>query len=294
MQQRADFGIQAALLQRTRGRDLGMTERLSIAEFGRREGLSLIALHGGSGTGQQWERIATRGLPNRRWICPDLRGHGSSPTNPPWTLLQLANDVMRGVDVLGVETFDVMGHSLGGRVAAEVARISPERVRSLILLDPPVMTSSEWVAHIERTSERPREFSSLSEIVDMNANDLSTEARAYAEREMWAAVETSANGRYRLRADPGMIDAVRRDIIGTLPYSFGKFVGPVLLLMAERQYGVTAQGCEEMRLALGDRLMSLTIQGSGHNLHWEGFDSTVAAIKQFLGDLDHADAGIAG
>lgn len=72
----------------------------------------------------------------RRVITMDLRGHGESakPHDPEqYRLSLMAEDARRLLDHLGVERADVMGYSLGARIAALLALAHPERVRSLIL-----------------------------------------------------------------------------------------------------------------------------------------------------------------
>ncbi|MFC0534210.1 alpha/beta fold hydrolase [Phytohabitans kaempferiae] len=49
---------------------------LSTTEYGNPTGTPVVALHGGRCTREYWLRTATEGIPRRRWICPDLRGHG--------------------------------------------------------------------------------------------------------------------------------------------------------------------------------------------------------------------------
>ena len=69
-----------------------------------------------------------------RLILPDLRGIGrSTKAQGAYTIEQLAIDVMALLDHLDVRTAHVLGHSMGGRVALEMALDWPERVTSLIM-----------------------------------------------------------------------------------------------------------------------------------------------------------------
>lgn len=264
---------------------------LSTVSWGDLSGKPLVALHGGNGTRMQWERMAKQGMPQRHWICPDLRGHGSSSVGPPWTVAQLADDVVETVSSLGIDTFDIVGHSLGGRIAAEVARRIPRRTRSLMLLDPPAMTRDEWAAHCVRSRTRTRSFESIEQVLTANTSAISPDARSHAERELSAALERTADGRLQLRTDRRMIEAVTDDIALELPYSLGNFAGPVLLLIAGIQYGVTRHGLEDLQAQLGQRLEAVTFEGAGHNLHWDAFDHTVVAMCNFLAKLDNCLAG---
>jgi pimeloyl-ACP methyl ester carboxylesterase len=72
-----------------------------------------------------------------RVIAPDLWGHGSSGPLPRGTedLRDLARHHLMLLDQLGVERFAVVGLSLGGMWAVELAGLAPERVTALALLD---------------------------------------------------------------------------------------------------------------------------------------------------------------
>jgi len=72
----------------------------------------------------------------QRWrvIRFDTRGHGGSPVpNGPYTVEDLAGDVVALLDELGVDQFAFAGNSLGGTIGQQLAVDHPDRVRSLVL-----------------------------------------------------------------------------------------------------------------------------------------------------------------
>jgi pimeloyl-ACP methyl ester carboxylesterase len=82
----------------------------------------------------QWVKTLTED--GRRVIALDNRGHGQSAKlyDPAlYSLDLMAGDVAHLLDHLSIPRADVMGYSLGGRVATVLALTAPERVRSLIL-----------------------------------------------------------------------------------------------------------------------------------------------------------------
>ena len=80
-----------------------------------------------------WDTVTP--LLGTRAITYDLRGHGAAAAAPPITgIPQLAADLDRLLDVLGVPAAHLVGFSFGGAVVQELAAFRPQRVRSLGLV----------------------------------------------------------------------------------------------------------------------------------------------------------------
>lgn len=101
-------------------------------------GLPVVLLHGLGGSAEHWRPQLDHLRPDRRALAIELRGHGGSepPENAAHGVERFADDVTAAVDDLGIETFVLAGHSLGGSVAAAYAARHPERVAALLLVDP--------------------------------------------------------------------------------------------------------------------------------------------------------------
>ncbi|MGH6871484.1 MAG: alpha/beta fold hydrolase [Rhizomicrobium sp.] len=78
----------------------------------------LVLLHGLGATRAVWRGLLAAGRWNGRWLAPDLRGHGASPHGATYQLADHAADVAALVDGTDVT---VVGHSMGGAVALELA-----------------------------------------------------------------------------------------------------------------------------------------------------------------------------
>lgn len=92
-------------------------------------------LHGFMGSGDDWSLI-TEALGDESFsICVDLPGHGKSVGRPSYEYtMEGATQALADVlDDAGVQTCDLVGYSMGGRVALYFAIHHPERVNSLIL-----------------------------------------------------------------------------------------------------------------------------------------------------------------
>lgn len=104
---------------------------------------SVLALHGLTGHGRRWERLARTRLADVGIVAPDLRGHGRSPWTPPWTLEAQVADLAAVLDKIAAQPVVVVGHSYGGNLAVRLAAESPQSVRALILLDPAMGLDAE-------------------------------------------------------------------------------------------------------------------------------------------------------
>jgi 2-succinyl-6-hydroxy-2,4-cyclohexadiene-1-carboxylate synthase len=94
---------------------------------------AVTLLHGFTLTGESWSELVRKMPAGRRWITPDLRGHGSARI-APCTMDDCAADLVALWDHLGVERSHVVGYSMGGRLALHVAVRLPERTLSLLTI----------------------------------------------------------------------------------------------------------------------------------------------------------------
>ncbi|SHK70974.1 alpha/beta fold hydrolase [Rhodothermus profundi] len=100
------------------------------------EGPPLLILHGLLGSSGNWHTLARNAFsPHFRVFALDLRGHGRSPHAHPIDYPTMAADVQAFMDRHHLESAHVLGHSMGGKVAMELALSAPERVRRLVVVD---------------------------------------------------------------------------------------------------------------------------------------------------------------
>lgn len=96
----------------------------------------LLMLHGYSGSRDDFNRVAYHLADDFRLIIPDLPGHGDTPLAPEQDVSTVATveRINALVDQLGIDRFHVVGHSLGGAYAIQVAITRMSRVDSLTLI----------------------------------------------------------------------------------------------------------------------------------------------------------------
>lgn len=107
-------------------------ERLHCPEQG--QGPAVLLIHGLGASHQDWKEVAPLLATDHRVLTPDLRGFGQSQhLSGPFRPDLMAADVRALMDRLDVQQALVVGHSMGGAVAVELALKSPERVQSLTI-----------------------------------------------------------------------------------------------------------------------------------------------------------------
>ncbi|HWJ53509.1 MAG TPA: alpha/beta hydrolase [Propionibacteriaceae bacterium] len=96
---------------------------------------TVVAVHGITANHRNFGLLA-EALPRHRLVAPDLRGRGASRTLPgPWGINQHAEDVARLITASAPGPVVLVGHSMGGFVAAALARRFPDLVSGLVLVD---------------------------------------------------------------------------------------------------------------------------------------------------------------
>ncbi len=95
---------------------------------------TLVLLHGLLDSSEGWGRLS-EGVSCQR-VAFDLPGFGYSDPPQCGSIEGYARDVADGLNMLGIERFMVIGHSIGGAVATAVAEMMPDRIAGMVLLAP--------------------------------------------------------------------------------------------------------------------------------------------------------------
>lgn len=107
--------------------------QLYFKEFG--QGEPLVILHGLFGSSDNWFSIAPKLAGQFHVFTLDLRNHGQSPHSDEMSYPVMARDVVEFLDGQGLASANVLGHSMGGKTAMQLALDFPERVERLIVAD---------------------------------------------------------------------------------------------------------------------------------------------------------------
>ncbi|MCH8542821.1 MAG: alpha/beta hydrolase [Alcanivorax sp.] len=119
----------------------------------------VLLLHGFGADSSNWLRMVIELKHDADFVVPDLPGHGASggDTSTDYRLAMQARRLLSLMSALDVEQFDVVGNSMGGAISLEMARLAPERVRTLGLINAAGITlqTPEFAALIKYGEDNP-------------------------------------------------------------------------------------------------------------------------------------------
>lgn len=90
--------------------------------------------HGLYGSARNWGVIARRLADRREVVTVDMRNHGESPRFPLQGYPEMAEDLAKVIESIGAPV-DLLGHSMGGKAAMQLALTRPELIRRLVVAD---------------------------------------------------------------------------------------------------------------------------------------------------------------
>jgi pimeloyl-ACP methyl ester carboxylesterase len=277
----------------------GSDERLASRQVGD-AGPHVVFVHGLFGQGKNWTTIA-KGLSDRhRVTLLDLPNHGHSPWTDRVDYLDMADLVATELEHLG-EPVTLVGHSMGGKVAMQLALRRPELLRALVVVD---VAPVSYPPTGGRTDDEDEEASPFAAYIEaMRAMDLgAVETRADADAALRDAVPsrmvrsfllqslvregvgTEEGWRWRLN-----LELLERDL-GALrgfpdPPAGASFDGPVLWIAGANSTYVLPEDRPHMD-ALFPSTRLLRIKNAGHWVHSEQPEIFLETLRRFLDGVE--------
>ena len=251
---------------------------MRIAWESRGDGPPVLLIHGLGYARWGWEPVADRLAERFRVLLFDNRGIGESEVPPgPYTAAAMAEDAAQVLDEAEAERAHVVGTSLGGMVAQELALAHPERVDRLVLACTTPGGAGAFPLP-QRTLALMAEAASLAPEVALRrfvenalADDASEElvGRIYAHR--LASPPDPAGWQAQAAAGAGF-DALDR---------IGGIGAPTLILHGTEDGVVDSRNAALLAERIPDARVRL-FEGCGHLFFWEEPDGFVAAVEEFL------------
>ncbi len=108
------------------------------------EGEPIIILHGLFGLSDNWVSIAKKLSNDYQIDVPDLRNHGNSPHSDEFSYDVLADDIIDFLESHSIEKANIIGHSMGGKTAIQIAAKRPGIINKLVIIDESSIKSKQF------------------------------------------------------------------------------------------------------------------------------------------------------
>ena len=254
---------------------------LQLHEWGERAAPQLVCLHGVTGHGRRFRRLAEERLAERfRVLAPDLRGHGRSGWEPPWTIRTNLADVLETVAAAGVGRAAWLGHSYGARLILELAALEPDRIERAVLLDPAIDLLPHVGFDMAEDHRRDRAFASVEEAIDARLEGNPATPRPFVEEEAQEHLVEGRGGTFRWRYCQSAVVSAYGELCTPAPAP-ETLRAPTLLVHAHEFGLVREDQLDAYRAALGERLETVAVPG-GHMVIWDAYEETADAVVAFL------------
>ncbi|PND35131.1 alpha/beta hydrolase [Achromobacter pulmonis] len=263
---------------------------LRLTEWGPRDGRPLFMLHGIRGYAETFAGIARALQPEFRVLAYDQRGRGASDWDPArnyYTDAYVA-DLAGVADALGLERFDLLGHSMGGIAAIVFAAAHPRRVRRLVIEDagPAAYEGSAGAARIQRElRETPESFADIGAAREYLRALRPSVPEAAREERLRHMLKPDGAGGWTWRHDHAGIAATRLDpdparVVDLWP-PVAALACPTLVLRGGRSDYLQAATARDMA-ARNPNVAWTEIAGAGHYIHDDQPDAFAQAVGEFL------------
>ncbi|HLQ19687.1 MAG TPA: alpha/beta fold hydrolase [Tabrizicola sp.] len=241
------------------------------------EAPTLVIAHGLYGSGRNWGVIARRLSDSRDVVAVDMRNHGDSPRFPGQSYPEMAEDLAEVIDTLNAPV-DLLGHSMGGKAAMQLALTRPELIRRLVVAD---------IAPVSYQHDQSRNAQAMA---SLNLSQITTRAEAdtaLAERIDDPALRAFFLQSLDFRQKPPqwklnlpVLESEMPKIVGW-PGTEGTFDRPALFLTGSESHYVRPEHRELIK-RLFPKARFAKIPGAGHWLHAEKPREFEETVRVFL------------
>jgi lipase len=256
---------------------------LQLHEWGDSSAPPVVCVHGVNAHGRRFRKLAEERLARRfRVLAPDLRGHGASEWEPPWTIATHLHDLLETLDDAGVRDAAWIGHSFGGRLVLELAGLHPERIRRAVLLDPAIQLLPHVGFDFAERERADRAYDSPEQPIEERLASGVPTPREYLEEENREHLVHHRDGKFRFRYCQAAVVSMYGELC-TPPPAPETLRMPTLLVHAGQFGLVRHDQLEEYQRVLGDHISVVEVPG-GHIVYWDAFVQTADAVETFLED----------
>jgi pimeloyl-ACP methyl ester carboxylesterase len=239
---------------------------------------TLVVAHGLYGSGRNWGVIARRLAARRPVVAVDMRNHGDSPREATQTYPDMAGDLAEVIETLSPPV-DLMGHSMGGKAAMQLALTRPDLIRRLVVADiAPVPYTHDQGRHVDAMALL--DLSRLASRADADAALAGAGVEDPALRAFFLQSLDLRSTPPRWKLNLAVLRSEMPKIVGW-PGTEGRFEGAALFLTGAESHYVRPEHREVIR-RLFPKARFAKIVGAGHWLHAERPREFEETVRVFL------------
>lgn len=250
---------------------------LFYREFG--QGNPVIILHGLFGFSDNWQTIAKSLADHHLVITPDLRNHGRSPHVPGHSYPEMADDLKTFMEAHWVFSAALVGHSMGGKAAMQLALSHPDLVERLVVVD------------IAPGRAEDNHSSIFDALLDMDLSKMKSrqEAETYLSERiadvgtrqfLLKNITRESDGSYTWKMNLPVLRRHFNDILAPVE-SADPFDKPVLFIRGSRSNYIKDADFPLIK-TLFPQAEIVTVEDAGHWVHADKPAELLLLLKQFL------------
>lgn len=249
---------------------------LFYREFG--QGSPVLILHGLFGFSDNWQTIAKGLSENHLVITPDLRNHGRSPHVSTNTYPDMAEDLHTFMEQHWIFSAALVGHSMGGKAAMQLALSYPDTVERLVVVD---------IAPGRAEDNHSSIFDALHSM-DLSKMTTRQEAETYlagripdmgTRQFLLKNITREENGRFTWKINLPVLWKSYEDILA--PVTGPPFDKPALFIRGSRSDYIKDSDFPLIK-SLFPQAELVTVAGAGHWVHADKPAELLEILKRFL------------
>lgn len=267
--------------------------KLHYQEWGDAKSPPILMLHGFGVSGHMFDEFAERVKDRYRLIALDQRGHGDSDWSEPgdYSRDAFVDDAEGFRKALKLESFILIGHSMGGLNAVSYTVQHPERVTALVLVDVGPEAAKEGVDNIVRFTRGPDELE-FEQFVEMAHQFNQRRTIENIRERMGHRLKPSESGKYTWKFDkrfrqPDSPLRVGSEMTNDEVWQLYRDVRVPTLLVRGAESDVLTQDTAERAVREMRRARLKVVAGAGHSVPGDNPDDFSAVVTEFLTDAEH-------
>ncbi|WCL82083.1 alpha/beta fold hydrolase [Saprospira sp. CCB-QB6] len=251
--------------------------KLNFKQYG--AGKPIVIMHGMFGMLDNWQYVAKELAEEYMVFLVDLRNHGKSPHSEEFSYALMADDVRKFMEENWLYEAKIVGHSMGGKVAMQLALEEPDMVEQLVVVDiAPKSYRGNHETIIAAMQSLP-----LGELENRSAAEAHLRKSIHEEgvvQFLLKNLSRERTGGYRWKMNLPVIASHYREILAnSLPEE--QYEGPTLFIQGLNSHYINPEELSDYQHYFPAAQIT-PIADAGHWVHAEQPQAFLAALRKFF------------